>query len=127
MHGKPPPHQETLTSLYLSRFSSEWTEIWHDDLLDGEGQAYHIKIFLAAASCLYTLLCQSVCLSYKSQLFLIGVFTKTSSLIVRHRILRGKTFISKRSFDVGSFVSYCSLKQHVWLFMLKMTMIFLQI
>ena len=77
MHGKPPPHQETLTSLYLSCFSSEWTEIWHDDLLDGEGQAYHIKICLAAASCLYTLLCQSVCLSYKSQLFLIGVFTKT--------------------------------------------------
>ena len=36
----PPPHQqETLNSLYLGRFSSEWTEIWHDDFLDDIGQA----------------------------------------------------------------------------------------
>ena len=50
-------------SLYLSHFLMDWAEILHDDSLDGIGRVYSKKTFLAAASCLYTLLCQLVCLS----------------------------------------------------------------
>ena len=30
---------QSVFPIYLSHFSSEWTEIWHDDSLDGIDQA----------------------------------------------------------------------------------------
>ena len=43
-HFAPLPFK----SRYLSHFSSEWTEIWHDDSLDGIDRAYSKKIDLSS-------------------------------------------------------------------------------
>ena len=40
--------------IYLSHFSSEWTEIWHDDSLDGIDRAYSQNVMYVMRACFWS-------------------------------------------------------------------------